>query len=89
MANWTPRDEAILPVALEDLFPYIIPVDSEPVYYESIDSEFPTSHHRSRNGRYYDSMLILFSGASDSVPNNSDLEDPNEQPFGEIGQTTT
>ncbi|KAJ4199396.1 hypothetical protein NW767_008204 [Fusarium falciforme] len=31
-------DDPILPVALEDLFPYIIPEDSEPVYYESIDS---------------------------------------------------
>ncbi|KAF5702557.1 glycoside hydrolase family 18 [Fusarium mundagurra] len=31
-------DDAILPVPLEDLFPYIIPEDSTPVYYESIDN---------------------------------------------------
>ncbi|KAJ4244051.1 hypothetical protein NW762_014664 [Fusarium torreyae] len=31
-------DDAILPAALEDLFPYVIPEDSEPIYYESIDN---------------------------------------------------
>lgn len=87
MANWNPRDDPILPVALEDLFPYIIPEDSEPVYYETIDSEIPTDYHRSRDIRCFDGMLILILGTSDSVPNNDDLEDPNEQPFGRIEQT--
>ena len=45
MANRVHRDDAILPVALEDLFPYVIPEDSEPIYYESIDSEFRPQHH--------------------------------------------
>lgn len=39
LANFMLRDDAILPVALEDLFPYDIPATDKPVYHEAIDSE--------------------------------------------------